>query len=322
MFHVPVSSPTPGSRRDAIEWLVRQILELLRRGALSAIRERLASDFVHCTRGNWSTWPFPAGPIDRPHYVDALQRLNAEIEILRSVIHEIVIDGDSAAIHRTVTARRRGTGPTTAFDMWMVWRFRGDLAVESATYVDLAGAARPLGGQPIEVRPARPTMTRAGEASRRPTPLDGQGERQAIERAIGRIFDWRDRCDEASILTLLAPDFQFETRGTWSIKPLGAARLSQLAFADALKRLNIEVETIERAYDDVLIDGDAAAVRWTASVRNRGTGPTHTLGSWAYFRFREGQMIECAYYPDSGNRATELGPPFKYSRSLSVQEAG
>ncbi len=165
-------------------------------------------------------------------------------------------------------------------------------------------------------------MTRAGEASRRPTPLDGQGERQAIERAIGRIFDWRDRCDEASILTLLAPDFQFETRGTWSIKPLGAARLSQLAFADALKRLNIEVETIERAYDDVLIDGDAAAVRWTASVRNRGTGPTHTLGSWAYFRFREGQMIECAYYPDSGNRATELGPPFKYSRSLSVQEAG
>jgi ketosteroid isomerase-like protein len=148
-----------------------------------------------------------------------------------------------------------------------------------------------------------------------------QGERQAIERAIDRIFDWRDRCDEASILTLVAPDFEFETRGAWSIKPLGAARLGQLAFADALKRLNIEVETIERAYDDVLVEGDAAAVRWTASVRNRGTGPTHTLGSWAYFRFREGQMIECAYYPDSSKRATELGPPFRYSRSLSVQKA-
>ena len=208
----------------------------------------------------------------------------------------------------------------TTFDMWMVWRFRDDHAVESATYVDLA-AARQLGGQPIEVRPALPSVARAGCTSRRPTPFGEQGERQAIESAIGRIFDWRDRCDEKGILTLVAPDFKFETRGTWSIKPLGAAGLSQLAFADALKRLNIEVETLERAYDDVLIDGDAAAVHWTASVRNRGTGPTRTLGSWAYFRFREGQMIECAYYPDSSNRATELGPPFKLSRSQSVQDA-
>jgi hypothetical protein len=32
-------------------------------------------------------------------------------------------------------------------------------------------------------------------------------------------------------------------------------------------------------------------------------------------------MIECAYYPDSSKRATELGPPFRYSRSLSVQKA-
>ncbi len=31
-------------------------------------------------------------------------------------------------------------------------------------------------------------------------------------------------------------------------------------------------------------------------------------------------MIECAYYPDSRNRTTELGPPLNHSRSLSMQE--
>ena len=321
MLYVPVSSPTPGGRRNGIEWLVREILELQRRGAVSAVRERLASNFVHRNRGNWATWPFFAGSLDRAQYVDAFRRLDAEIEILRSFIHEIVIDGDAAALHRTVLARKRGTGPTTAFDMWMVWRFRDDLAIEAATYVDLAGAARQLVGKPIEVRPAFPSMAQAEGANPWLTPFGAQCERQAIERAIGRIFDLRDRCDEPSILTLVAPDFKFETRGTWSIKPLGAARLSQVEFANALRRLNIEVETLDRAYHDVLIDGEAAAVHWAASVRNRGTGPTHTLGSWAYFRFREGQLIECAYYPDSSNRATELGPPFEHSRSLSVQEA-
>ena len=220
--------------------------------------------------------------------------------------------------------------------MWMVWRFRDDLAVEAATYVDVASVAQLDRGAPVEVRSAGERKTRRKEETKscltegrpnwalsivRPDREFAQElERQAVESAIRRIFEWRQRCDIDSVYQSIAPDFRFMTRGTWSIRPLGTGRLDRFQFAEALGRVNVAVETLGRDYAEFLIDGEAAAVHWTAWVRNRGSGPTYALGSWAYFRIRDGQMTECAYYPDS-SRAPGLGPPFRLGRSVSPHYA-
>nr|WP_298422750.1 nuclear transport factor 2 family protein [Rhodoblastus sp.] len=62
-------------------------------------------------------------------------------------MHELVIDGDRAALHRTSRLRNRGTGETISIDVCDFFRFRDGLVVEFSEYPDFAALQR-LDGPP------------------------------------------------------------------------------------------------------------------------------------------------------------------------------
>lgn len=71
-----------------------------------------------------------------------LAMLEATYENLGSTIHELVIDGDRAALHRAAKLRNRGTGEVVSIDVCDFFRFRDGLVVEFSEYPDSAALAK------------------------------------------------------------------------------------------------------------------------------------------------------------------------------------
>ena len=75
----------------------------------------------------------------------AMRAITIDLEYIDYEIHELLIDGDRAAVHRTVTARNRGAGHPVTGGLWSYFRFRDGLIVEYAEYADSLGLAQLMG---------------------------------------------------------------------------------------------------------------------------------------------------------------------------------
>jgi ketosteroid isomerase-like protein len=129
----------PGeTRREFLERAVRAILELRSKGDVEAMLEWAAPDFSYRPLGEWSKPPYVPDQCDRRAFGEALRLFNIEYEVLDSEIHELLIDGDRVAAHRTARTRNRGAGATVNVDAWDVFRFRDNVVVEFAAYLDTA----------------------------------------------------------------------------------------------------------------------------------------------------------------------------------------
>jgi ketosteroid isomerase-like protein len=136
-------SATDGSRNRALmERVALDFFALRKKGDVAAMLGRLAPDFIHNPRGDWTKPPFMPGLCDRATFAAALRLVNVEFEDLGGEIHELLVDGDEVAAHRTVRLRNRGSGGIVRVDEWIRFRVSAGLIVELASYVDSAMIAR------------------------------------------------------------------------------------------------------------------------------------------------------------------------------------
>jgi ketosteroid isomerase-like protein len=132
---------TADARHQAcVERTVRDLTALRSRGDLPAILDRLAPDFVYSPLGDWTRAALQPGRCDRATFAEALRLMIIEFEDLGSELHELVVDGDRVAVHRTFRVRNRGSGAITHVDEWEHCRIRAGLIVEMACYIDATGA--------------------------------------------------------------------------------------------------------------------------------------------------------------------------------------
>ena len=124
--------------REMIEHRVRILCELRTDGDIPSMLEYAAPDVRCFLRGQWSLAIYPRPLIGKEEVAEAYRQLNIQYENLGSVIHELLIDGDRVALHRTTTIRNRGAGHTHTFDVINFIRFRDGLVVEFSEYPDYA----------------------------------------------------------------------------------------------------------------------------------------------------------------------------------------
>ncbi len=330
MLDLPTApAAATAERRRQIEFLVREILAARERGDAPALLARLAPDFVYRAHGAWPMWPYHGGPIDAAQFADAARRLNAEIEFLGSDIHELLIDGDTVALHATSVARNRGAGAPVAFDQWMVFRFRDNLLVGMAIYVDAAKAALLPPSGLVEVharfqprRPApdwlsggngdgRPARAVVADTPAPPGPDRGEARsRTFMERLVRDVFLLRAKGDFEGMLGRLAPDFVYNPRGAWTKPPLMADRCDRATFAESLRLVNVEFEDLGGEIHEFLVDGDRVAVHRTIRIRNRGAGDVVHLDEWVCFRICAGLIVEMASYVDSARASGVEWPTY------------
>ena len=124
--------------RELIEHRVRTLCELRADGDVPSMLEYAAPDVRCFLRGHWTLAIYPRPLIGKEEVAEAYRQLNIQYENLGSVIHELLIDGDRVALHRTTTIRNRGAGHIHTFDVINFMRFRDGLVVEFSEYPDFA----------------------------------------------------------------------------------------------------------------------------------------------------------------------------------------
>lgn len=131
-----------GLDREMIEHRLRTIFERRAGGDVLGMLEYAAEDIIYRTRGNWTLYPFVRTVQGKEAVRQILAAVDVMYENFGSTIHELVIDGDRAALHRTSHLRNRGTGALISIDVCDFARFRDGLIVEFAEYPDSAALMR------------------------------------------------------------------------------------------------------------------------------------------------------------------------------------
>ena len=122
--------------REQIERQIRYIFDKWARGDVAAMVDCLAADVVFPANGFWTGVNAPVR--GRPNVAKVLRDRSYTFENIVSVLHEIIIDGDRAVVHRTAVGRRRDTGRRYQSDFIDFFRFRDGLVVEFSEYPDAA----------------------------------------------------------------------------------------------------------------------------------------------------------------------------------------
>jgi ketosteroid isomerase-like protein len=128
--------------REMIEHRIQTIFERRAEGDLPGIMDYAADDIVYSTRGLWTLYPFSQPVRSKALVGQMLAMIEVMYENFGSTIHELVIDGDRAALHRTSRMRNRGTGALLSVDVCDFMRFRDGMVIEFSEYPDSAAIAR------------------------------------------------------------------------------------------------------------------------------------------------------------------------------------
>lgn len=132
--------------REMIEHRIRTIFERRAEGDCAGIVEYMAEDIVFNVQGNWMLYPFSRPARGKAILAQVLKTVEVMYENLGSTIHELVIDGERAALHRTSIMRNRGTGEVRKVDVCDFLRFRDGLVIEFSEYPDSQAIAKLDGG--------------------------------------------------------------------------------------------------------------------------------------------------------------------------------
>ncbi len=122
--------------RDQIETRIRRLFEKWALGDVEGMIDHLAPDVVFPSNGFWTGVSAPLR--GRDQVAKNLRHYGGALENIVSVLHEIVIDGDRAVVHRTAVGRRRDSGRRYQCDFIDFFRFREGLVVEFSEYPDAA----------------------------------------------------------------------------------------------------------------------------------------------------------------------------------------
>lgn len=127
--------------RELIEQRIRAMARMHAEGDLNGLFSHVADDIVYYVQGNWMAFPYSKPIRGKKQVAQAMAMIAVPFETLGSVIHDVVIDGEKAAVRRTATVRHRGTGKIGEVDIADFIRFRDGLAAEFTEIADSAALA-------------------------------------------------------------------------------------------------------------------------------------------------------------------------------------
>jgi len=131
-----------GLDREMIEHRVRTIFERRAEGDRQGLMDYLDENVVYRVRGNWTLYPFSHSIHGKENFAKLMAAIEIMYENFGSTIHEMLIDGEKIALHRTSRMRNRGTGAVHEVDICDFLTFRDGLVIEFAEYPDSAAIAK------------------------------------------------------------------------------------------------------------------------------------------------------------------------------------
>lgn len=118
-----------------------------------------------------------------------------------------------------------------------------------------------------------------------------------LER-VKSIFGHWDAGDIEGILDFVSEDVVCYPSSTWGYAKYGRPIVGKAAAREALRQRSINYDRTTSKLHRILVDSDEAAVHRTVTIREHGTGATHTFDCVNFFRFRDGLVFEFQEFPD------------------------
>jgi len=131
-----------GLDREMIEHRVRTIFERRAEGDRQGLMDYLDENVVYRVQGNWTLYPFSQTIHGKENFAKLMAAIEIMYENFGSTIHEMLIDGEKVALHRTSRMRNRGTGAVHEVDLCDFLTFSDGLVIEFAEYPDSVAIAK------------------------------------------------------------------------------------------------------------------------------------------------------------------------------------
>lgn len=94
------------------------------------------------------------------------------------------------------------------------------------------------------------------------------------------------------------------------------------ALREYLRRTDIDYEPLAAEVQDVFVEGDRTAVRWTASFRSRANGRVHLMDMAHFMRWRKNRVACLDEYIDDHAVSRAIGPLQSLEDMLDTQGPG
>jgi ketosteroid isomerase-like protein len=116
--------------RELIAEVLESLFTLYKAGDIDGMVNLLAPDIVCFPNTSWGHARYPRRILGRDAVREAFWQRHIKYITLESTVHRLLIDRESAAVHRTTKIRERGGGDDFMFDAVDFFRFRDGLIVE------------------------------------------------------------------------------------------------------------------------------------------------------------------------------------------------
>ena len=126
-------------------------------------------------------------------------------------------------------------------------------------------------------------------------------------KLIERLAEARVKRDYAGFESCFTEDASFWILGRAAFIPFSGRRRGKGSLTDALKLMDSTLVYLDFKYDEAIVDGAHAAVRWFAWVRNLGTGSKVRMKGFAHLRFDGALICEFTYFHDTQTTAALIG---------------
>jgi ketosteroid isomerase-like protein len=116
--------------RELIAEVLKSLFALYKAGDIDGMVNLLAADIVCFPSTSWGHARYPRQIVGRDAVREVFWQRHIKYITLESKVHRLLIDRESAAVHRTTKIRERGGGEDFTFDAVDFFRFRDGLIVE------------------------------------------------------------------------------------------------------------------------------------------------------------------------------------------------
>ena len=135
--------------------------------------------------------------------------------------------------------------------------------------------------------------------------LDAQvtAKREKLLTRVMQLADARLRGQFDILEAIATDDVVVKLVGNRALSPFAGIFKGKAAARSALENLSIEFEYRDVRMDHLMIDGDQVGMRWSGTLRNRGTSAQADFEGFVHVIFRNEKVCEYAAFLDTAAMA-------------------
>jgi ketosteroid isomerase-like protein len=211
--------------------------------------------------------------------VEAVRMIDTNLEISAFAIIDLIVDGRFVGLLWRSELRHRGTGVVGDLSVFDLIEFSNGRIISYTEFLDTDGFARLMTGepQPKLSRRSNTMMPPIVRTEAVPSAMGDIASRDHLEAVVRGFFQdrWsegsaclRRHCTDACTVHLVGDVVQV---------PFARSHVGIDAVTSLFDQIDMEFALESGRILRVLVDGDRAAVHWSAELRHRGTGACDTI---------------------------------------------